>query len=271
MAVDRASVIVIGVAKRRRHEPTRPGNPNKFTIEQHVHSRSCVKRFANVSNLVSVWEFANDRCTTVGPGAQIFCAQRVWDQRLEHGAQTLEIEDAFLAEAEAILKTGRVTNHDAVSAYLSLWQIRSDLREQPPEDVQLAGIEPSGWLTKEQEENVEARHGAFARGNQVPGRFIASLGAITKHDQHMRALAGRRWGVLHARGRLRYICPDRPDRETAIPLTRTRALVAGVSDQDVGDETVADLNRQSLAHASRFIFGHPDDVRAFRLTQQTRT
>jgi hypothetical protein len=95
VAADRASVIVTGVVKRRRHEPTRPGNPNKFTIEQHVHSRACVKRFANVSNLVSVWEFANDRWTTVGPGAQIFCAQRVWDQRLEHGALTRRIEPHF--------------------------------------------------------------------------------------------------------------------------------------------------------------------------------
>ena len=271
MAADRASVILTGVVKRRRHEPTRSGNPNKFTIEQHVHSRACVKRFANVSNLVSVWEFTNDRCTTVGPGAQIFCAQRVWDQRLEHGALTRRIEAAFLAESEAILKTGRVTNHDAVTAYLSLWQIRSELCEQPSEDLQLVGIEPSSWLTKEQEENVEARHMAFARGDRVPGRFIASLDAMRKHDQHMHALAGRRWGVLHARGTLRYICPDRPDRELAIPLTRTRALVAGVSDQDVGNDTVADLNRQSRAHASRFIFGYPDDVHAFRLAQQAGT
>jgi hypothetical protein len=250
---------------KRRHEPPRDGNPLNLTIKQHIHSKSCIKRFANFKNQVKVLQRGLPRPTLTGPGSDLFCAARVWDQHLEHGKLTTSTEDAFNKEAESILRSRTVTSHKAITDYLILWQLRARLAANPPEDVVLQGIE-GAQLTKEQEENIESKHGMFMRGSVVPGRLNSYIYALRIHDHLVTAihrLGEFRWGVLHAAHDARFVCPDTPDNQLYIPISRRLALIARQADQEVEDAVIDELNQSCQRQAHRLVFGHPEDIDAF--------
>lgn len=188
----------------------------------------------------------------------VFCCKRVWGEHLEHGLFA-KVERSFQVEVDSVLLSQTVKDHLAVSGYVSVWQIRDRLAEQPPDDAVLQGLSDSGApLTKDQEEILEKKGAAFARRNKVLGRFGVSITATRDHDINMQRLGGIRWGVLIARNS-RLICPDRPDGELCIPITPTIALVAGYADQEIKPATVDDLNRSLLAHARCLAFAAPTD------------
>lgn len=192
----------------------------------------------------------------------IFCASRVWDEHLEHGALLRKTEDAFQNESDAIVKRRTVTNHGVVTAYVSLWQIRAQLQERPPQDVTLRGPE-SANLTKDEEEVIEKKRGAFVRDGVIPSRFTAYLDAVRSHDLNMTHLATVCWGVLHCGKRPGFLCPGAPNDELYVPLSPEIALCAGTDDREVGPASVAKLNAALLLREKRLLFGHSDDVKAF--------
>jgi hypothetical protein len=249
------------MAERRRHEPTKPKNPRRLTIEQHVHSSACIARFADADGRVAIVRPGTRTAFLGASDNPIFCAKRVWDQHLEHSLFR-QVEHAFQNEVASILDRATVVSHQAVTAYASIWQIRAQLAGQPPEDVVLNGI-PSEHLTKDQEEILEKKHGAFTRGGSLPGRFVAFFDATRGHDINMAKLGDVRWAVLRATARPGFVCPGSPAGELYVPVTPTLALIAGYRDREVAPATVDDLNLSLLAKPPRMIFGHPADIAAF--------
>lgn len=249
---------------KRKHEPTQPGNPQKLTINQHIHSKSCIKRFTNSAGLVGILERSKVKPSSpIGPAAAIFCAKRVWSEHLEHGVLLAKIEADFLTEVETCISAGTVTSHKAITEYLSMWQIRAQLNAEPPPDVVLRGISGSD-LTRDQEELLEKRGYVFARtGGVVPGRNTSYMMALRQHDITMTSLGELSWGVIRAVGPTRFICPDRPDGQAYIPITPGLALVAGLQDEAAADATVRQWNREAYEHCARLVFGHPDDIDVF--------
>jgi len=220
---------------------------------------------ADSKNQVKVLQRDRAKPALTNPGDRLFCAMRVWDQQLEHGKLAKTTEDAFFEGVQLIVRSRTVTNQKAVTDYLALWQVRATLAMNPPEDIVLQGIE-GAVLTKEQEENVESRHMKVARGNVVPGHLTAYMTAICLRDNIMAAI-GRlgefRWGVLHAAGGARFICPDMPANQLYIPINRRLALIARELDQEINDVTVYDLNQSCWKQAHRLVFGHPKDIDDF--------
>ncbi len=252
----------IAMAERRKHEPTQPGNPRQITVAQHVHSRWCIDRFADAEGRVAVLRHGTTLPFLTSATNNVFCVNRAWDEHLEHGLFN-QVECAFYEVVQTALARGVVDDHQAVSAYLSVWQIRADFLEHPIEDLELAGHEDSSLgLTKDEEEIVEKKHAAFTRGNTVPGRFVAWLEARRNHDMTMSHLAGTVWGVIRAEHSAGFICPDRPARRRYIPIAPTMALIAAYGRLDLSREQVLDLNRSSRAQSYRITFGHPNDVSA---------
>lgn len=243
----------------RKPEPTLPGNPRRLTINQHIHSCWCIEKFADAQGRVAVLRRGEPLFKTK-PRNAIFCAQRAWSQKLEVSLFR-KTEDAFHAVVRAVLSGAPVPDHDAVTAYVDIWQQRSQFAKEPPKDVTLNGISSSD-LDKEQEETLESRGYAFARGNIVPGRIAAHITAVRNHHMTMHALAGTRWGVVVASGESYFLCPDDPQRQLYIPISRRVALVARYKDQELPPNTVHELNREAWRGA-RYLFGHPDDVAAF--------
>jgi hypothetical protein len=127
------------------------------------------------------------------------------------------VELAFQHEVASILERATVTDHRAITAYASIWEIRAQFACRPPEDVVLRGIS-SGPLTKDQEEIIEGKWGAFSRRGSLPGRFAASIEATREHDFNMTRLGSVRWGVLRTSDCPGFVCPGSPAGELYIPL-----------------------------------------------------
>lgn len=249
---------------RRKHEPTQSKNPHRLTIKQHVHSAAAIRRFADDRGNVAVLRRDRDEPIYVRPENDIFCAKRVWNQQLEDFFA--RIEGKFQAECQSILRTRTVRNHQAVTAYLSVWQVRSWLIDNPPADVEATSIvELAQTLTKDDEELLEANHMAFFRGGgthlrpHLPGRFIAHGMGMRAHDLNMQRMREFHWGVLSTVGTLGVLCPDRP-AERFVPINGSTVLVADWHGQDADDLSAAILNYLVLGHAQEFIFGHPKDL-----------
>jgi hypothetical protein len=251
---------MITVGGGRRHEPTQPSNPRQLTIDQHVHSRACVERFTDAEGLVRVVRAGTTTSFRATPDNPVFCVKRVWDERVEHGLFQ-QVESAFQNALSAVLERGTVDDHDAITAYASIWQIRAQLGERPPEDVMLNGV-PAERLTKEEEEIIEWKRGAFTRDGALQGRFAASIHATRSHDFNMVQLAAVRWGVLRTKDRPGFVCPGAPAGAPYIPVTPTLALVAGHRDREVDRVQIDHLNGSLLSRSSRLIFGHPTEVDA---------
>lgn len=242
-----------------KHEPTQRGNPWQLTINQHVHSRWCIDKFADERGRVAVLR-RGQRAFNTSPENAIFCAQRAWSEQLERG-QFAKIERAFHAVVTSVLDGGTVSDHQAVTSYVVIWQLRSDLARTPPSDVTLVGIDSSG-LDKDREEILEKKGYVFARGSTVPGRFGAHVQTMRAYDMATHTLAGTRWGILAARGEAAFLCPSSPKGQLYVPLSPTRALVAGCNDRHADAAEVTAINRGAARDAD-FVFGLPLDIARF--------
>ncbi len=229
------------MAERRKHEPTQRGNPRQLTVAQHIHSRWCISNFADKDGCVAVLRRGQTKPFCTKPDNDIFCVKRAWGEHLERGL-FLEVEGSFHEVVKSALTTGSVTNHQSVTKYITIWQIRAQFAERPPDDVVLQGIESSplsGW-TKDEEEILEKKRCTFLRGATVSGRLSAFMPAVRDFHFTMSQLKNIRWGVLRTKDCPGFICPDRPAYELYVPIARTVALVAGYVDQEVDSVTVDD-------------------------------
>jgi hypothetical protein len=242
----------IGPVARAKGEPPQPGNPHELTRRQHVHSATCIARFADKSGRVWVRRKQGPAAFPANQNNPVFCADRAWDERTEKGLFR-KIELAFNKEANNIVRTRRVVSHRAISEYVAIWQIRADLSSAPGPDLQLAGIEGTD-LTKEQEETLESKHGAFVRAGGVPSRFSAGLSALIQFDKAMSILGTVTWGVIRTKSKV-FICPDTPGHSTSFPLTPSISLVAKSPDAVVCDDGVDTLNLAAWDRSHEFVFG----------------
>lgn len=195
------------------------------------------------------------------PENEIFCAMRAWDQPAEEGIFK-NVENAFHAEVDEVMRVGTVKDHDVVSRYLAVWELRSRYKENPPKDEELAGISEQA-LTKDEQEILESNWLHFARGTMMPGRQVAGLLAVKFVDQHMWRYKGIRWGLARTRSLPGFVCPDRPASTAFIPIDRKHALVARWSDLRLTSNDVERLNGESWTQAKGYVFGHPSDVLSF--------
>lgn len=253
---------------RKIHEPTQPGNPHQLTVAQHVHSRWCIAKFADGAGNVGVLRRGATKPFPTAPENKVFCAMRAWDQPTEEGIFK-SVEGAFHAEVDATLRDGTVNDHDVVSRYFAVWEVRCRFREDPPTDEALSGISEQ-ILTRDEQEILESRWLRFVRGNAMPGRQVAGLRAIRLIDHYMWCNKGLRWGLARSSSLPGFICPDRPASTAFIPIDRKHALVARWNDRKVSVGDVERLNIESWAQAKEYVFGHPSDVLSFTSMNEAR-
>jgi hypothetical protein len=161
-----------------RVEKTRPRNPNRLTVDQHVFPSTSIERFADEKGYVSLHDLRRERIIRVKPRNAIFCASRAWDERTETGFMK-RIEDEFQQIIGPIIegKAGSIEPEQkrVVDRFYALWHMRARFRHLQTQEVQLKG--PIGSeLTKEQEENLEKNGYIFARtGGKMPARHLNGI------------------------------------------------------------------------------------------------
>jgi hypothetical protein len=84
------------------------------------------------------------------------------------------IEDIFQAKCESILRTRTVRNHQAITDYLSVWQVRSWLLDHPPTDFEapLFPVPPEPFTPI----NMNPTNPI----NMNPTKYFSFLGAFTR-------------------------------------------------------------------------------------------
>jgi hypothetical protein len=241
---------------KAKTEKTRPGNPNRLTLRQHVFPAKSISRFANQSGLVSVQDLARKRVFNAKPGNMIFCADRAWDQRTEREMKT--IEDKFQSLISPIVAgSSRMIPHDQrgiVDQMYALWFMRPRYRELTQQEIQLHGG-VGNKLTKEQEENLETNGYLFAReGGAMPARQLNGLQIMLRVYGYARDVQKRltRWGVIEAQSG-EFIVPD-VTFHTILPITPRLALVNLEQDGQITEQNLAQLNQAMRAGSQSYFF-----------------
>src|SRR6266852_3378065 len=219
---------------RRRGERTQKGNPHQLTREQHVIFVASLRRFAAPDGLVEV-HLRDGRTARIQLDNQLFCVERLWDQRAEAGYMKA-IEDDFQALVD-MLATGRIgplspEEHRRITQYWLLWYWRNHFIDSPLEDVRLNGI-VGEQLTKDEKEILESQWAAFAvEGGKLPRRTLTGLRIQMAIDLGQNQLANKRWGVLRS-PHLNLAIGDRPGGLMSITASPRLLLAADNPDGEL--------------------------------------
>ena len=235
-------------------EKTRGKNPNRLTVNQHIYPRRSIARFAGNDGRVAVHDVARCQVRRAKPGDLIFCARRAWDQRAEADYMK-DIENRFQSLAEQLIKGQStifsVEDKQAIERFFALWYMRSRYMGLEKQEIKLNGIGGEN-LTKEEEENLEAKGYLFARiGGVVPARQLNGLWLQSQIDSYAKDMSVvERWGVIQPKSG-EFIITDTPSH-MIIPLTPKLALVGNAPDGMILAETLAQLNRHAVAESQRY-------------------
>lgn len=238
-----------------KYEPTQPGNPHKFTINQHVFPKASIDRFASDDGCVEIYSIPHRKVMRLKANNPIFCAQRAWDQKTE-AAVSKRIEDKFQALADAI-ERGTVTTigiweKRTVEQFFSLWRTRQKFRLEGLEDVRLHGIE-GGSLTKAQEEAIESNHSMYSSDGVVKGRLLASIHVFGYETTLIQENVSVQWGIARSASG-DFLVPDSFEDMMIVPLSPRLAIVAGVPDCVLSRYEVATINQSAIARAKNYYF-----------------
>lgn len=243
--------------KRTTGEKTRPRNPNRLTVDQHVFPSKSIERFADANDRVAVHLLNRDKIIRVKPDNPLFCADRAWYQRAEAGFMK-QIEDAFQEAIRPILE-GKAASisaeaRSAIDRMYSLWYWRARYRELESQEIDLNGIIGSD-LSLEQEENLESNGYMFARASgKMPARQMNGVTLMVRTNRYADHLANSilRWGVIRAQA-AEFIVPDMP-WHGVLPLTPHLALINSSPDGLFTEESVAQFNSAMRAGSQDYFF-----------------
>jgi hypothetical protein len=185
---------------------------------------------------------------------QVFCVDRLWDQRAEAGYMK-KIEDEFQAlinELEAGRSEGLSSDeHRCVTRFWGLWYWRNHFIDSPLEDTQLNGIAGES-LTLDKKEILESRWYAFAvGGGKLPARVMTGLHIQIAIDRYEMANGGKLWGVLRSPV-LPLIIGDRPGNLMSIPASPSLLLAADNPNGELTQFEALRANQAALALSRNF-------------------
>ena len=238
---------------RRRGERPQKGNPHQLTREQHVIPVAILKRFALPDGMVEV-HLRDGRIVKLPVDNQLFCVERLWDQRAETGYMK-SIEDDFQALVSG-LEDGYVgplssEEHRRITRFWLLWHWRNQFIDSPQKDTQLHGI-AGEQLTQDQREILESHGLAFAIDDgRLPARMMTGLRIQTMIDHGEMLHGGKRWGVLKSPA-LALVLGDRPGRLMSIPASPRLLLAADNPNGELTQMETFRANQAALALSRNF-------------------
>lgn len=243
--------------KRARGEKTRPRNPSRLTVDQHVFPAKSIERFVGADGRVSVQLLERNKSVRAKPNNPIFCADRSWDQRAETGFMK-QIEDAFQAAVGTLLE-GKAASvsaeaRPAIDRMYSLWYWRARYRDLESQEIELKGIVGS-VLTLEQEENLESNGYMFARASgNMPARQMNGVTLMIRTNRYADQLATAvpRWSVIVPQTG-EFIVPDVP-WHCVLPLAPQLALMNAPIDGVITEENLAQFNSAMRAGSQDYFF-----------------
>jgi len=239
---------------RRRFERPQKGNPTQLTIHQHVWPVESIRRFADSDGTVAVYDKVRQKTRRAKPTDDLFCAQRVWDQRAESGYMK-QIEDAFQAVAAGVA-SGSVTHIDAtqkpaVDSFYALWRARAEWRTEEDGVVVLNAVTGDA-LSQEQQENLEKKGILFVRRDGMPKRFLHGVRMQFEIDAYRTQISAISWAIIRAQ-KGQFVVPDYP-AHLFIPITPTVCLCRSEASGLVTRENLAEINAVQRTGSREYFF-----------------
>lgn len=238
-----------------RYERPQPKNPHALTIKQHVLPARSITRFSGTDGRVAVRVKDRTEDLRLPPDDVMFCAQRAWDERAEHGYMK-QIEDEFQELADKLLSGSHSmdsTSNLAISRFYMLIRLRADARASPLPDVELKGIQGEK-LTKDQEEILEKKWCSFSRANSgVPGRQMTGLQIQILLDRL--CSSETTWGTVISTD-VDFLVPDTFGDILIVPLSPKCCLVANAPSGEITRECGIEVNRISINKSLNYILAH---------------
>lgn len=238
---------------RRRGERVQKGNPYELTREQHVIPVATLKRFALPDGRVEV-HLRDGRIVKLQVDDQLFCVERLWDQRAEAGYMK-SIEDEFQALVD-VLESGRIgplspDEHRRITRFWALWHWRNHFIDSPLEDALLNGI-VGEVLSQDKKEILESRGYTFAvDGGKIPARMMTGL-RIQMMIDHAEMMHGPRiWGVLRSSA-LPLLLGDRPGPLLSVPASPRLLFAVDNPDGDLTFSEAFFANKAALELSRNF-------------------
>ena len=248
-------------------EPTQSGNPNQFTIRQHIFPRSVIARFAKDGEVL-VHHRDKPKPYRLGPKALEFVTLRKWDQKIEKWLATIDEDFAVLIRNHE-KATGDLSpdENGRLSRFFASWLVRWEFQQKEGENVVLnvaAHGKPmaADKLPKAMEEELERAGVAFSRDVAgkftVPSRFLYGDQLVLRVGRREREINARvRWRCSHFDSATSLLVPDVPDF-AYIPFEPSKCFI-GLSSTNtpVGTFSPSDLNERVKAAHKYFYFCWP--------------
>jgi len=244
--------------KRARAEKTRPGNPNRLTLNQHVFPTRSIVRFVDKEGRVETQLLdPHNKVIRPKPDNVVFGASRAWDQRAESGYMK-QIEDRFQQVADDIIAGTTTTvsqeERPVIDWMYALWYQRARFRELESQETRLNGVTGPD-LTLEQEENLESNGYMFARKHgAMPTRQLNGAVIQMRTGYYVDELPKlfTRWGIIRVEG-AEFIVPDVPCHGI-LPLTPRLALAKDTQDGTISEQNLAQVNTAMRSLSESYYF-----------------
>jgi hypothetical protein len=241
-------------------ERTQKGNPHGLTIKQHTFPRASIARFANSQGLVSAQRRKGGKCFRVKPDHELFCAMRVWDQRVEDGFNR-EIETPFQTLADAII-AGSIfavgkSEKKIVNASFALCCLRAEWKSQqiPSQPIPFAiGLQHN--TTNDNQELLEkCCVTCFGPGVTIPGRSVAGSVMQLRIFDLQRQLEDSKWGIMKA-ATGQFLVPDNLSYGRVLPISPSICLVSAGDNGLLSEGEVAWLNQSAIRASTEYYFAN---------------
>lgn len=228
------------------------GNPAQLTRKQHVHAATCIKRFVGSDGKVDVVKLPSERLRCA-PDSKIFCADRAWSQQGEAMLMNEHIERSFFEQLAFAVLGEPIQDHNAVSEYFFLWEMRRKARAHPLPDLELIGVSGSSLSSLEQQ-HMEARHYITVdQKSYVGGQFLTTFKIQQGIDDRMLTNPDLKWGVVQSRSG-EFLVADGYSEALFFPVHPRIALVANQPDCFADCHSVREMNRRSIREAQAYYF-----------------
>lgn len=234
------------------NEKTLKGNPNKFTINQHIHTVQSISKFTNDNGSVDFCFKDSKKHFFVKPENQLFCGKRVWSEKSEKGF-IKTIEDNFHSELNLILKNGIISNNMAISEYFLLWRIKYSLKEANTDDVKLNIISAENH-SKEDEEYYEKNHLYFIQSDgSMPSRFLNDINVIQLFDMNHQYIDNLQWGIISSTTG-EFIVADCYLNYMFFPISPKISLGVNYHNSKINHQELRRLNNLSINESQIYYF-----------------
>lgn len=229
-------------------------NPPNLVKNQHIHAACLIKQFYDRDNQVDMQLKTYTRPRRVGKNSSIFTTLLTWNQKAERDMKLIE-EDLHIELKKTIKNGGNFLqrNHIVITKYSLLWRLRFNFHVSPPESECFSHLTPP-TLT-EKDKNLHDRWGAMYIENtgEVASKNVASIQIFGHLSLLMDQYKDLKWGLLTAVDG-EFLVADCYGDLPYMPITPNLAFMAGVRDQAISRRDVAQLNRESIARATKFYF-----------------